>query len=456
VLGLPLIFTILVIWFWRRRLLSITVVGAYTAMFLLMNYVGVVLSYLSLNPLLIGFSYSPADGWRAIGILHVGIFSLWLGVFYVDHFLCSGQLPGLDELFSSSRLRVGMSVDRLLLLVVPVSAAFLVLFLPLFPRFISTALHGSVANKMAYRLEATHLGLHSYALTMLGYNVLPYLSLCLLVSSWWTGSLRLVARLAVAMASLGMLYGLQKQPLVLYALLLTVAAYWRRSSRTGAKNSAGERYTKRRFLHVRTLVSLVLLSCLLLALYYWTEGVGYHGRFGQKIGLTIAVAAARVLFRTSTGYIYIARLVPSQIPFLGFSNITTIAELLGIKVRNLDLEVSSIVHGVTKGYISTDSMCTYYAQFGWLGLAIMAFLQGFGLAALDRYIVSRSRDLGLLVFALFMMRAAMYLNETHVYGAILGFGGLTSALLYVLLRRPRLQLHPVPSIEFGARLVSGT
>ncbi len=442
-----------VVWFWRRRLLSITCVGAYTTLFLLMNYAGVVFAFFGLDPLLIGFQYSQADAWRAIILLHLGIACVWLGVLYTDHFLYRDRPVRWSSFFSYPGILVGMSALRILVLFAFSAGVFFVLFLPIFPRFMYVALHGDIVAKMNYRHNVTTQGSYTSALTVLAYDILPYLSLSLLVISWRTGALRTVSLITVAISCVALFYGLLKQPLVGFALLLAIASNWAWAWRRRAVAIRVARNVKRRVPRRGPLVGFSLAAALLLGLYYWTIGTNQTGSFGQRMELTAGMVVSRVLFRSSDGYIYVASLMPTKMPFVGLTNISTIQWLVGGSFHNINDEIFARANiGGPQGTISLDSLCNYYAQFGWLGLVIGAFLQGLGLALLDRYILSRPRDLGLMVLALFVMKSASYLNGTHVFGAVLGYGGLYSVGLYLILKRkPAARYGEVPQMQADMR-----
>lgn len=430
-LFLPVVVTVFLAW--RKRLATYSVLGIYSCSFLVMNYVGVYAVLFGGEEVLLSpFSLTPGGVSRALLILNIGILMVWSGAFFAERVLRQRSVHGARFLAVADReTPVGIRVPVLLFLIFCVGAAFLILFFPLIPRFLLALSTGDALSVLYYRRSATQLD--QYVLRVTAYSIFPYLAVALLSVSWKTGRFRVLAWICIAFACVGLLYGFQKEPLIIFIFQLLLARFiFTRPKITDEKSDGGKIGT----FNVKTWVSVVSVFLVSASvLYIFTRGFSSKGSWTQDVPLAVQLSVSRAFMRTSPAYIYFAELIPDEIPHFGFTNVYTIQKILDerefLNINNvLFLRLNPHLY---EGSISSDSLVNHYGQFGWGGLVILSFLQGFILAAIDRYFSNRKATVGRVVLLLFLIRFAIYLNETHVFGAVLGFGGGIFVLLGLVL-----------------------
>jgi hypothetical protein len=408
-----------------------------------MNYVGLyALLFWGEDVLLSPFGLSDTGLNRGLLIANIGILGVFTGVWLAERLSGRGRLPTGSAVILTPRSPIGLRLGLLWLSTAATAGTFLWLFYPLAGSFFSHLIGGDISQIFEFRRAMS--GRETYFMRYLGYNILPYLSLVFLVISWSRKRWAPVAYLLVVLSAVGLLHVFQKQPLIIYALQIALARFLFIAGQESAFSKA----------HARSFLSLlfrwvsvaILALCLTTILFFVARSFERSGDLRADSLSALQMAGKRLFMRTVTGYVMVGEFVPEHFPHYGMKSVYTVQTLLGeeyIPVGNIFFRWQAPHRH--RGNLSLASLVNHYGQFGWVGLVILSILQGVILGAADVYFARREATVGLFVFSIFMMRFAIYLNETNIYGALLGFGGIAFVLMALILNKaPR-----IPKVESG-------
>lgn len=420
----------LLLWLTRRRWLSFTCVGVFTIFFLLMNYAGVLLTIwgyewqtltrmADLLPLM-----TDAQLTNAVLMVNLGLFSVWCGI------LCYEKLFGTPEIHSN-RCVMDVNVDsitgiksttfwRIGLLCL---GAFFIVFNPLAGDFMAVAGRASVTEQLEYRLEATRDRTH-YALTLLAYNFLPYIALVGLALYWSTRKATYLLFLPFAL--LGKFVYLHKEPLVVYLLHIGIAYSILTTRSDGSRSSIP---------WFRIAAVCVLVFATLPLLYMAVLGFESDQVTGEAVHELSIGSMERIAGRMSNSYFFFAHFFPEHYPHHGLAFVKTFSDVFGTSHVAINKEIFFDIESADReqGSIASDNLVNLYGGFGFAGIVVGGFLQGFLLAWIDRWFSRRPYNLGWFVLYSFAVMLCITLNQAHIFGVILGYGGLVFVVLAYLM-----------------------
>lgn len=418
------------LWLTRRRWLSFTCVGVFTIFFLLMNYIGVLLTIwgyewqtltrmADLLPLM-----TDAQLVNAVLMVNLGLLSVWCGI------LCCEKLFGTPEIYPN-RCVMDVNADsvagiksttfwRIGLLCL---AAFFIVFNPLAGNFMAVAGQASAAEQLEYRLEATRGRTH-YALTLLAYNFLPYIALVGLALYWSTR--RAICLLFLPCALLGKFVYLHKEPLVVYLLHIGIA-FSILTTRSDGSRSAIPWF--------KIAAVCVLVFATLPLLYMAVLGFESDDVTGEAISDLAIGSMERIAGRMSNSYFFFAHFFPENYPHHGLAFVKTFSDVFGTSYVAINKEIFFDIESADReqGSIASDNLVNLYGGFGFAGIVVGGFLQGFLLAWIDRWFSRRPYNLGWFVLYSFAVMLCITLNQAHIFGVILGYGGLVFVVLAYLM-----------------------
>jgi hypothetical protein len=419
-----LLAVVLILWLYRRRWMNLSCVGVFTVFFLVMNYVGVLLTIWgypwrtyfrmpNLVPLMTGDQLV-----EAVVMVNLGFFFLWSGILVGESVLgvakIHGNLCAMDVNLDNP---LGIGLRRLVILGVVASLVFLVLFAAVAGPFFSLVGQGSAAEQLEYRLAATANRPH-YALTLVGYNVLAYFAVCGFVCFLKLGKLRYLAFLPLAL--LGKLVYMHKEPFVVFLVHLGVLWVLLRG-----------RNHRRAVTQIATVLCVAFLVLPVLYMVF----LGYRGHevtIGAYGKLALS-SAERILGRVSNSYFYFAHFFPEHFDFMGLSFVKTLSLILGTEHMPINKLIYGLIEGNQRGSVPADNFAYHYGGFGFPGVALVGFFQGFVLAGIDRWFSNRPATLGWFVLYSFMVMLMITLNQAHMYGVALGYGGAIFVVLALAL-----------------------
>lgn len=420
---LPIIGLIVVLWLTRNLWFGFNCAGAYVMVFLMMTYAGVCAlalgyDFSTFEPI----SSSRADCTLALYVATLGLASVLAGLAFMAAMV--GRPRRLPKINAWTPL--GMHVNRLVFLSVCYTLIFGLMLIKNHDAILD-AIWGSFLDRHAYRMSESEVA--SRAQIQLAYNMLPYVGICGLAFSRVSHRFRRWFFIVFAMGALGRLLLLHKMPLMFYLLLagafLALVRHY----------PMGMRHWFSWTLAARFLVVTVAAGVVLVVLFAYLEDTSALLPT-EMLGEISQYAAERILSRQAYSYALIATYIPSRIPHYGLSNIETLMSMVGGRYVPVNELIFSNEFGLSVGSISSDSLANYYGGFGFSGLILLSFFQGTFLAWLDHWLEGRPTTINWFVCLLFMMECSAMLNETHIFGVALGFGGIASLLHAFILAKP--------------------
>ncbi len=422
----------------RRRWTSVSCVGAYVVSYLVMDYVGLVFLGCGYEFETRETPYVPEESLKlAILIASLGITFFLVGIRLTE------TLFGAPRIYSNHCI-LPVAADSPLgmrkRLVGGLALIYALIFLFL-ARHDLPAIFRFVLSADAYGLYQYRLDTVSQNLTLLvtvTYNLLPFAALCGIIIFWRQRSLSTwVFVPTFFLACLGKVILVHKEPLTVFVIQCCIVWFLLRANQ-------GQNDDDVKFHRASTLVrgaAAVFVTFAIMTLLMWkTHELDYFVASPiEEIKMSAKLVLERVFGRVSNGYIYIADMVPDRYPHYGFHNSLMWARAMGGEFVPINKEIFLDTHSnMWAGSISSDSLINYYGGFGMWGLIGFSTLQGMFLAGIDLWISRRPATLGWLVVLVFMMSFCFYLTETTLFGALMGFGGI-SFFIHAILINP---LHP--------------